>query len=117
MYTAKNVSVLGKINPLLRPLSLLISCFLANRNSVIPKISRGLYFKNIDAAAGKVIAAISSSLCQRRIWHQNPREFLKCLTNALKPESPYCIHSRKINEVGNFPFPSVSDELEKSKQL
>lgn len=114
--TAKNVSVMGKINPLQGPLSLLISCFLASRNSVILKKSRGLYFKNTDAAAGKVIAAISSSLCQRRIWHQNPRGFLNCLTNALKTKSPYCIHRRKITNVGDFPFTSVSDELEKSKQ-
>lgn len=82
--TAKNVSVMGKINPLLRPPSLLISCFLANRISLILKKSKGLCFKNIDAAAGKVIAAISSSLCQGRIWHQKPRGFLNCFANAFK---------------------------------
>lgn len=115
--TAKNVSVMGKINPFLRLPSLLISCFLVNRISVILKKSRGLYFKNAGAAAGKVVAAISSSLCQRRIWQQNPRGFLNCFTSALKTESPYCIHSRKITKVGNFLFINLSDELEKSKQL
>lgn len=114
---AKNVSVVGKINPLLRPPSLFIRCFLVNRILVILKKSRDLYFKNIDATAGKVIAAISSSLRQRRIWHQTPRGFLNCFTIALKTESPYCIHGRKITEVGNFPFINLSDELEESKQL
>lgn len=103
---------MGKINPLPRPPSLLINFFLAKSISLILKKSRGLYFKNIDAAAGKVIAAISSFLCQGRIWHQKPRGFLNCFANALKTESPYCIHRRKITKVGNFPFINLSDELE-----
>ena len=101
--SAKNASVMGKINPLSRPPSLLISCFLANSISLILKKSRGLYFKNTDSAVGKVIAAISSSSCQGRVWHQKPRGFLNCFTNALKTESPYCIRRRKITKVGNFP--------------
>lgn len=112
--TAKNVSVMGKNNPLPRSPSLLISCFLVNSVSLILKKSRGLYFTNTDAAAGKVVAAISSSLClcQGRIWHQKPRGLLDCFTNALEIESPYCIHRRKITKVGNFPFINLSDELE-----
>lgn len=77
---------------------LLISCFLVNSISLILKISRSLYFKDIDAAVGKVSATISSSLCQGRIWHQKPRGFLKCFASGLKTESLYCVHRRRITK-------------------
>lgn len=96
--TAKSVSVMGKINPLPRPPSLLISFFLVNSISLILKKTRSLSFKDIEAAVGKVSAAISSSLCQGRIWHQKPRGFLNCFANGLKKESLYCVQRMRITK-------------------